>query len=584
MRVLLRLATYLKPFWFQIIIVIVSMFATTGLNMLVPRIIKEVIDGIGQAEGFDGNVTKLLVLGGVGTIIITAIRGLFHYLETTQSGKVGQGCVFRLRNDLYGHMQTLAFSFYDQSQTGQLMSRVTADVEALRRFLGRNLINLATNIFTLVAICVVVLIMNWKLALLSLGTVPFMSVVAFKYGTIVRPAHRKVREQVAYMNNVLLENLSGIRVVKAFASEELEKEKFRGTSRGFMAKHIKLVRLRSFYGPLMNVIVGMGMVGILWYGGGLVVSGSLTMGELVSFQAYLVMLLQPIRNLGNMINNVQEAIASGSRIFEIMDTQSDITDKPGAVVLGRAYGHVRFEKVCFEYGRGEPVLKNIDLDVPAGMTVALMGSAGSGKSTVVNLIPRFYDVTSGAIIIDGHDVKDVTLESLRSNISMVSQDPFLFSMSIRDNIAYGKKDATEEEIINAAKAAQIHDFIMELPDKYDTLIGERGIGLSGGQKQRVAIARALLVDPAILILDDSTSAVDTHTEYLIQQALAYVFKDRTSFVIAHRLSTVKLADVIVVLEYGEIVQQGTHEDLVEVEGPYREIYLNQLAQQELDIA
>jgi ATP-binding cassette subfamily B protein len=413
-------------------------------------------------------------------------------------------------------------------------------------------------------------------------TVPVLAWRVQVYATKVRPMFTDIQQQVAVVNTRIQENISGQRVVKAFARKQYEMEKFERDNKELLQRSIRAERLSAINWSLMRLLTEMSLAIILWYGGRQVISTELTLGTLMSFNMLLGQLLGPIRMLGWQVSMVQRTIASGERIFEILDTQADVRDKPGAKPIGKIEGRVTFENVSFAYDGVNMVLKNINLDVSPGETVAILGGTGSGKTTLINLIPRFYDVTEGRILIDGIDIRDVTVESLRRQIGIVTQETFLFSASLRDNIAYGNPEATDHEIMEAAKAAHIHDFIMSLPDGYDTIIGERGVGLSGGQKQRVAIARALLMDARILLLDESTSSVDVETEMQIQQAFSRLLKDRTAFIIAQRLSTVRDADRVIVLDNGRIAEEGTHEELLQLGGIYTAIYNLQFRPQEID--
>jgi ATP-binding cassette subfamily B protein len=439
---------------------------------------------------------------------------------------------------------------------------------------------LAGNLVTFVFVLFTLLNMDWKLTLLSLGTMPFLLLSVAAFNTRVRPRYRLIQQEMAELTTTLQENISGVRVVRAFAQEERETEKFRQKNWKYLEENILTVRLWAFYFPLMQFITGLGSTLILWYGGRQVILGHLTIGQMLAFTALLGRLIGPVRMLGWLVNMYSQASAAAQRVFEILDTRSEVHDKPGAYELPPISGHVRFDNVSFAYDRTNYVLRDIDIDAKPGERIAVLGGTGSGKSTLINLLPRFYDSTDGVITVDDIDIRDVTLESLRRQIGMVLQETFLFSAPIRDNIAYGRVDATDEEIIAAAKVARIHDFIVSLPQGYDSLVGERGVGLSGGQKQRISIARALLLNPAILILDDSLSSVDTETEYLIQQALEVLMQDRTSFIIAQRLSTVKNADQIIILDDGRVVEQGDHETLLAAGGIYREIYNLQFRSQE----
>jgi len=600
-KVLLRLLGYTRRYWVTLAAGFVSMVVGLGSSLVVPFIVQTVIDRA-IARGDVG----LLGAAAGGVVAVVLFRGLFAFGERYSMEYLAQKVIYDLRNALYDHLQRLSFSFYDHAVTGQLMSRVTGDVETLRRFLGFGLINLVSNVLTLSAVLVVLFSLHWRLALVSLVTAPPAAVIVATFSRRVRPKYLAIQQQLAAITTRLQENLSGVRVVRAFAREEDEEERFDSENLGYLRRHLEAVRLWAFFFPLMNFITGAGTALLIWYGGREVILGRLSLGSLVAFNSFLLMLIMPLRMLGWIVNLSQRAQAAGQRIFEILDTEPEVKDLPGARPLGRVRGEVVFENVSFSYGgppvawlaragegtggrrtsadggtrREAPVVHDINLRVRPGETVALLGATGSGKSTLVSLIPRFYDPTAGRVLIDGTDVREVTLESLRRQIGVVLQDTFLFSASIRENIAYGRPEATLEEVRRAARAAEIDDFIMTLPQGYDTVVGERGVGLSGGQKQRVAIARALLMDPRILILDDSTSSVDTETEQAIQRALARLMKGRTTFVIAQRLTTLRQADRIVVLERGRIVDEGGHDELLARSRIYREIYELQFRPQE----
>lgn len=596
MSQLRRLLGYVRPYWSWLLAGLGSMLITLGLNFVIPRIIRTVIDQVVLAR--DPRLLQYLALSVIG---VAVLRGLFVFLERYSMEYMAQRVIYDLRNALYTHLQALPFSFYDHAQTGQLMSRATGDVETLRRALGFGLVQLLSNVLTLLGALALMLWMDWRLTLVAMATVPFLAMTVARFATKVRPAYTEIQQQLAELTSCLQENVTGVRVVRAFAQEGYEREKFARQNRTYLEKTLAAVRLWAYYFPLINFLTGIGTAAIIWYGGLSVVAGRLTVGGLVAFNAYLMLLVNPMRMLGWVVNLAQRAIASSQRVFEILDTRSEIEERPGAIELPPVEGAVSFEGVSFAYGasmeaaagatahpagavRGaapvQTALRGFDLRVPPGRTVALLGATGSGKSTVINLIPRFYDPSEGRLTIDGHDIRDVTLKSLRRQIGIVLQETFLFSASIKENIAYGRSGATHEQIVAAAKAARIHDFIVSLPDGYATLVGERGVGLSGGQKQRVAIARALLMDPRILILDDSTSSVDTETEHLIQEALSELMRGRTTFVIAQRLSTVKRADLIVVLGDGAIADMGRHEDLLDRCELYSQIYELQLRPQE----
>jgi ATP-binding cassette subfamily B protein len=460
------------------------------------------------------------------------------------------------------------------------MSRATADVENARLFLDTGLLRLVMLILQFIFVSILMLALNWQLAILILITMPIISWISVQTTAKLRPLATAVQQQTGAYAAVLQECLTGIRVVKAFTAERQEFERFRQANWSVREKSLESARISAFRQPMMLFVVELLNVGILAYGGSLVIDSHLTMGTLFAFTQYSLQLAQPVRQIGGQLQAASRAAAAAERVFEILDTTSEVQDKPDAVPLENVRGHIRYEDVSFSYSRDFPVVQHVDIEAQPGQTVALLGPIGSGKSTVLNLLPRFYDVTSGRITIDGHDVRDVTLASLRANVGIVMQDVFLFNASLKDNIGYGKPDATEAEIIEAAKIARLHDFIMTLPDRYDTWVGERGITLSGGQRQRVAIARTLLLDPKVLVLDDSTSSVDMETEYLIQQALSDLLKERTAFVIAHRIQTVRNADQIIVLKDGRVSEQGRHDDLIVQGGLYREIFDAQLRDQE----
>lgn len=567
MPLLKRLFKKMIPYWYWVLPAMVSALAVMGLNLAIPQFIRLVID-----RAIVGGQAFYLPWMALGVVLVTVLKGIFSFIERFFMERVSQKVVYNLRNDLYNHLQRMSFSYFDSAQTGQLMSRATADVEMVRKLYGFGMINLFQSALTFLGVVVVIFTMHWRLSLVVMVTLPLIAVAIFRFGRMVGPAYQKIQEELADLTSVLQENLSGIRVVKAFAREEGEKEKFDRHNRELLRKNLAAVRIWAFHFPFLSFLTGLAAAFLLWFGGREVISGNLLIGELVAFNSYLLMMIMPMRMFGWLVNMSQRAVTSAARVFEVLDREPDVRDLPNATDLKNIRGEVVFEKVSFSYRQGVDALKEVSFRALPGQTVAIVGTTGSGKTTLVNLIPRFYNVTSGRILIDGTDISGVTLSSLRSAIGFVPQETFLFSATIAENIGYGKPGAGRSEIVAAAQAAQIHDFIMTLPDGYETVVGERGIGLSGGQKQRVAIARALLRDPKILILDDYTSNVDVHTEYLIRQALDRLMDGRTSFIIAQRVSTVAAADLILVLDRGEVVAMGKHRELLSKSPLYREIY------------
>ncbi|MBI3176552.1 MAG: ABC transporter ATP-binding protein [Chloroflexi bacterium] len=532
---------------------------------------------VAQLTADQTNAPALLLRAGIAIVVFAALRGVFAFLQAYWAERNSQSVAFDLRNDLYAKIQRLSFSYHDRNQTGQLMIRATDDVEKVRLFIGQGLLQLVGAVLLLSGTLILLFSTNAQLAVVTLWILPVALVLFMIFGTISQPLFSKVQQKLSALNTVLQENLAGIKVVKAFTREAGEQVKFKTAANILMDQQIVIARLFTFLFPLIFLIANLGQATTLYAGGRQIINGMLTLGEWQEFSLYLVYLFFPIAQFGFIITQFGQAAASASRIFEILDARSDVTDKPGATALPQVQGHVQFENVTFRYfGGGDPVLNKVSFDASSGQTVALLGATGSGKTTIINLLPRFYDPTEGRILIDGHDLRDLTLESLRAQIGIVLQETTLFSGAIRDNIAFGKPEATLEEIAAAATAAAAHDFIVSFPDGYDTSVGERGATLSGGQKQRVAIARALLVNPRILILDDSTSSVDVATEAHIQTALDKLMKGRTSFVIAQRISTVMNADLILVLDRGEIVARGKHADLMEDSAIYAQIYNSQL--------
>ena len=523
------------------------------------------------------NAPHDLIVGGIVLVVFGIIFGVFAFLQTYWAEKNSQAVAYDLRNDLFAKIQRLSFSYHDRNQTGQLMIRATDDVEKVRLFIGQGLIQLVGAFILLSGTLIIIFSTNAKLAIVTVWILPVALILFFVFGSLARPLFTRIQQKLSVLNTTLQENMAGIKVIKSFTREKSEQDKFGQQADQLMRQQIVVSRVFAFLIPVIFLVANLGQATTLYAGGIQIVHGTLTIGDWQEFSLYLIFMFLPIAQFGFIITQFSQASASATRIFEILDAKSDVTDKPEAVALPKVEGHIKFENVGFRYfGAGEPVLKNVSFNTLPGQVVALLGATGSGKTTIINLLPRFYDPTEGCITIDGHDLRDLSLQSLRAQIGIVLQETTLFLGTIRDNIAFGKPDATQEDIIAVAKAAAAHDFIMEFPDGYDTRVGERGTTLSGGQKQRIAIARALLLSPHILILDDSTSSVDLSTEAQIQDALDKLMKGRTSFVIAQRISTVMNADLILVMDKGEVVARGKHNELMEESEIYAEIYNSQL--------
>lgn len=530
-----------------------------------------------QLQADRANAETLLINAALFIIVFAIMRGLFSFVQAYMSERVSQGVAFDFRNEIFAKIQRLSFTYHDQNQTGQLMIRATDDVEKVRLFIAQGLVQAASAFILLSLTLLILLATNWQLTLVVLPTLPIALILFVVFGAVSQPLFVKLQQKLSALNIILQETLAGIKVVKAFVREPYEQQRFDKAASDLLAQSLKVSRTFAFLFPIIFLVAQIGQAGILYFGGQQIINGTLVLGEYQKFSLYLVYVFLPLAQLGFIISLLAQASASSGRIFEILDARNDVTDKPGAITLPPIQGKVEFKDVTFRYfGSSEPVLKAVSFTAQPGQTVALLGATGSGKTTIINLLPRFYDVSEGAVLIDGYDVRDVTLDSIRSQIGIVLQETNLFSGTIRDNIAFGRPDASMDEVIEAAKAAAAHDFIMSFPQGYETPVGERGTTLSGGQKQRIAIARALLLNPRLLILDDSTSSVDLVTEYRIQKALDNLMRGRTSFVIAQRISTVLNADQILVLDKGQIVASGRHEDLMEHSAIYAEIYHSQL--------
>ncbi len=576
MKSLLKLRSLLRPYWLQISLALLALLGSTAAQLAVPSIIREVIDtGLARGEVNFLILSALLILG------IGLFRALLGAGERYASQWISFRVAYDMRNRLYDHIQNLTFSYHDHAQTGQLMSRCTEDVRAIQNFTGFGVIELIRIIILLTGTIILLFLNNPRLASIALLPMIPLVLITTNFGTRVSKLFLDVENSLGELSARLQENVSGVQVVRAFAREPFEIERFDGSNRKLYNARVTVIGEWSKIMPTSHLLVAASTILILWFGGQMVLAGEMTLGEVVAFNSYLLLIALPSRQLAWLVNSAGEASAGAQRSFEVLDHPSAILSPPDATVLPPLSGQVTFQNVDFKYTSEEDLtLHDITLEVEPNQIIALIGPTGSGKTSLVNLIPRFYDIAGGAVLVDGHDVRQVDLTSLRRQIGIVLQTSLLFSDPISENIAFGRPEATGEEIVAAAKAAQAHDFIMEMSEGYDTVVGERGITLSGGQRQRIAIARALLMDPRILILDDSTSSVDTQTEYLIQKALNTLMQGRTTFVIAQRLSTVRRADLILVLDEGRIVERGDHQTLLAQDGLYREIYDLQLRDQE----
>ncbi len=583
MATLLRIFHYQRRYWRPTSLAYGCLILATLIELYVPDLIRQVIDcgiaGLPRGRSACPPIADPLALVAWAASLavgLTVIRGGLEWGRGFLSEFSAQGIARDLRGEIYSHLQRLSFSWHDQAHTGEIMARATSDVEQMRNFTGRGFIMLAQMVLMALAITIILFATNWILAIVSVVSLPFLGQTIARYNRAVQPLFGQVQEELARLAGIAQENIAGAKVVKAFAREPHEIGKFSAQNAALQQQYVQAAEISVFTDPLMDVVAQVGSVLVLWMGGVLVITGELTVGQLIAFNAYLLLLMRPIRRLGFMVSHCSLAMAAAKRIFEILDAPLDVASKPGAVRLPPIRGEVVFDHVWCSYYRGDPVLRDVSFHTSPGQTVALLGATGSGKTSIVNLVPRFYDVSEGRVLVDGYDVRDVELPSLRQQIGMVLQDTVLFGGTLRENIAFGVPGATDEQVVAAARAARAEAFILEFPQGYDTRVGERGVTLSGGQKQRVAIARALLLDPRILILDDFTSAVDTETEALIREALAVLMKGRTTFVIAQRVSTVQSADMIIVLEKGQIAGTGTHRELMESNSIYAEIYQLQL--------
>ncbi len=570
----MRLLGFLRPYRVSLLGSSLLAIASQVTGILVPVLTGAVINELGSDPD-----SRTLVLEIAAIIALGLIRGALMYGRRVISGRQALGVEYDMRDELYSHFLRLSFGFYDRSQTGQLMSRATIDLQSVRFFLGYGLIFFAQHVVTIVVVTAVLFVYSWKLALVALAITPVIALTAYRYSRVSQPVLRDVQQTLAEVAIVAEESITGVHVVKSFAQEDRRAERFARAADTVFARTLAANRQRAIYVPLLTFLPLVAQALVLLAAGRMVISGSLTLGAFFAFNLLLAMLVMPLRMLGMWIGQAQRAIAAGERIFEILDEPEEVADGLEAQTLPPGPGAVVLEDVSFAYGSERLVLDGIDLEIPAGRTIALIGRTGSGKTTLATLVPRFYDVAAGRVLVDGIDVRHLVRRSLRREIGVIAQDPFLFSASIRDNIALGMPDAPVEAVEAAARAAQAHEFILELPHGYDTVVGERGITLSGGQRQRIAIARALLIDPRILILDDATASVDATTEAKIRAGLREVMRDRTTIIIAHRLSTIALADEVAVLEDGRITARGTQAELLETSPVFREIHEHGLLQQ-----
>jgi len=562
-----RLLRFLGPYRWSLVVSIVLAVLSQAAAIGIVALTSVAIDGIEAQRG-----TRFLAWIVVAILAVGVAKAVLMYGRRIISGRQALGIERDMREDLYGHLLGLSFGFYDRYQTGQLMSRATVDLQAVRFFLGFGLIFFFQHVITVVSVSVVLLFVDWRLALIALAITPILVLVAYRYSHVSHPILRDVQQQLGEVATVAEESIVGVHVVKAFAQEERRQAQFENASGSVFDATVRAFRQRALYVPLLSFLPMLAQAGVLLAAGRLVISGSLSLGDFFLFNLLLAMLIVPLRSLGMWIGQAQRATASGERIFDVLDEPEGVEDRPGAVPMPPGPGEIRFEGVSFGYDPERLVLEDIELTLAPGRTVALIGHTGSGKTTLAALVPRFYDATMGRVLVDGVDVRDVTRRSLRREVGVISQDPFLFSATVRENIAFGAPDATDEQVVEAARAAQAHEFVEALPDGYETVIGERGITLSGGQRQRLAIARAILIDPRILVLDDATASVDATTEARIREGLAQVMKGRTTIIIAHRLSTIQLADEVVVLEHGRVAARGTQAELLEANAVYRELH------------
>ncbi len=553
---------------------ILCLAISTALGLVTPNLLRILIDDVITPKQFD----KVPMLA-LTVILVVIVKAIMQFLSGTLGGRLGNHLAYRLRNACYEKLQFLSFRYYDTAKTGDLMSRLTGDLEAIRNFIGFGLAQMMNTILMVTFGSIMMFSIHWQLTLVTMISVPFLIIVALRFEGVIHPAFQEMRIALSTLTTAVQENVTGVRTVKSFAREPYEVEKFSIRNERYKTNQIFTSTLWSRFFPLMEFLASITVVLLLAVGGTFVINGSLSLGELVAFFSLIWYIIGPMWNIGFLINNYTQSEASGERVLELLNHPIDVKDREDAkeLVAEEVKGNITFENVTFAYGNKLAAVKDINFDAPSGSVIGFLGGTGSGKSTIIQLLMHAYNVNEGTIKLDGIDVRDITVHSLRSQMASVFQETFLFSSSIQNNISYGLKDVSMEEIIRAAELAKAHEFIMEMPDGYDTVVGERGMGLSGGQKQRIAIARALLKNPKILILDDATSAVDMETEHEIQSGFQEVMKGRTTFIIAHRISSLRHADEILVLDEGKVVQRGTHEQLITVPGPYRDVYQIQYA-------
>jgi ATP-binding cassette, subfamily B, multidrug efflux pump len=569
---LIRSLRFMRAYVGVAVAAVLAVLLAGAADLVAPQVLRQIID-----TGIRGRDMRAILLYCAALVGLAVVGGIATFLQGYWSARASHGSAFDMRDAVFGKLQELSFSYHDRARTGELITRVTSDVDIVRDFVGGGLVQAISAAILLVGAITLLLLMNWRLALISFSAIPATVLVLMLFVRNLGPMFRRFQERLGALNSILQENVAGIRVVKAFAREEFETTRYEAASMSLLEQGLEVRTAIANSFPLLSFVGSLGLVAVTWYGAVEVVNGTLTIGQLVAFTGYLSLLLQPLFLIGFGAQTIARAGASAQRLFEVLDASSEVLEKPDATEMGTLAGRVEFDHVSFRYpGDDRETITDVSFVIEPNTVVALVGATGSGKSTLVSLIPRFYDVNGGAVRVDGADVRDVTLDSLRRGIGVVLQDSVLFSGTVADNIAYGRPEASAEDVTAAAKAAQADAFVRELPDGYDTRVGERGVRLSGGQRQRIAIARALLIDPRILIMDDSTSSVDTETEAALRTALDTLMAGRTTFVVAQRLSTVRRADTILLIDRGRLVASGTHSELLERECLYAEIAASQL--------